>query len=111
MLGALDYYLRAYELCPTDPMICLSTGVAYLHRAMQRQTDNRHHQIAQGFTLMAQYRKHRGPCQEVEYNFGRAFHMLGPSSFQVADYPLIIEQVCMDWPSSIIKTFSEWKRI
>lgn len=63
---------------------------------MSRQTDNRHHQIAQvrlsrppslllliplrsqGLAFMSQYRKLKGPCQEVEYNFARAFHHLGP---------------------------------
>ena len=54
----------------------MSLGIAYLHRAMQRQSDNRHHQIAQGLACLKLYRDHRGPCQEVEYNLGRAFHYL-----------------------------------
>lgn len=41
------YFLRAFEAHSRDPLILLAFGVAYLHRAMQRQTDNRHHQIAQ----------------------------------------------------------------
>ena len=57
----------------------MSLGIAYLHRAMQRQSDNRHHQIAQGLACLKLYRDHRGPCQEVEYNLGRAFHYLSAS--------------------------------
>jgi general transcription factor 3C polypeptide 3 (transcription factor C subunit 4) len=41
------YLLYAYELCPDDPVICLSLVVASIGRAMQRQSDNRHHLIAQ----------------------------------------------------------------
>ncbi|ORY02982.1 hypothetical protein K493DRAFT_297630 [Basidiobolus meristosporus CBS 931.73] len=43
----LGYYTRAYTLSPDDPLISLSLGLAYIHRAMQRQTDNRHLQIMQ----------------------------------------------------------------
>ena len=41
------YYLRAYDLRPDDPLVCLTLALAYAHRAMQRQTDNRHYQLAQ----------------------------------------------------------------
>lgn len=41
------YLLRAYELAPKQPLINLSLGIAYLHRAMSRQTDNRQHQLTQ----------------------------------------------------------------
>ncbi|KAK9768701.1 transcription factor TFIIIC subunit tfc4, variant 4 [Basidiobolus ranarum] len=44
---AIGYYTRAYTLSPDDPLISLSLGLAYIHRAMQRQTDNRHLQIMQ----------------------------------------------------------------
>lgn len=41
------YFLRAYKFIPKNVLLNLCLGVCYLHRAMQRQTDNRHHQIAQ----------------------------------------------------------------
>jgi general transcription factor 3C polypeptide 3 (transcription factor C subunit 4) len=41
------YLLHAYDYCPQDPVICLTLGIAYLGRAMQRQSDNRHHLVAQ----------------------------------------------------------------
>ena len=44
---SLVYLLHAYDYQPDDPVICLSLAVAYLGRAMQRQSDNRHYMIAQ----------------------------------------------------------------
>lgn len=41
------YFLRAHKIIPLEPLVNLCLGIAYLHRAMQRQTDNRHHQVAQ----------------------------------------------------------------
>jgi general transcription factor 3C polypeptide 3 (transcription factor C subunit 4) len=41
------YLLHAYDYCPEDPVVCLSLAIASLGRAMQRQSDNRHHMIAQ----------------------------------------------------------------
>lgn len=44
---SLVYLLRAFDYCPGDPMICLWLAIASIGRAMQRQTDNRQHLIAQ----------------------------------------------------------------
>lgn len=41
------YLLHAYDYCPQDPVVCLSLAIASIGRAMQRQSDNRHHLIAQ----------------------------------------------------------------
>jgi general transcription factor 3C polypeptide 3 (transcription factor C subunit 4) len=77
----------------------LCIGVAYLHRAMQRQADNRHILILQGMTFIFQYyrlykeRSHRytggisaSMRQAAEYNVGRAFHQLGLLSLAVKYY-------------------------
>ncbi|OJA08708.1 hypothetical protein AZE42_08889 [Rhizopogon vesiculosus] len=45
--SAIFYLLHAYDYCPEDPIVCLSLAIASLSRAMQRQSDNRHHMIAQ----------------------------------------------------------------
>ena len=78
----------------------LSLCVASLGRAMQRQADNRNYLVTQvnstpytraassadivkAFGFLARYRSLRGStaddefADEVEYNFGRAFHQLG----------------------------------
>ena len=50
---------------------------------MQRQADNRNYLVVQGMGFMERYRTLRladgedARADEVEYNFGRAFHHLG----------------------------------
>lgn len=44
---------------------------------MQRQTDNRHYQLAQALAFLDGYRKLAGNQQEVQYNVARIFHQLG----------------------------------
>ena len=79
--SCIDYLLRAQEAAPDDMLNNLLCGIAYLHRAMQRQTDNRQHQIAQALAFFDRYRKLRGgPSVEVEHNMGRLFHHLGQFS-------------------------------
>lgn len=39
---AIAQYLRAYRLRPTEPLINLCLGVAYLSQVMQKNTFNRH---------------------------------------------------------------------
>lgn len=41
------YLLHAYDYYPEDPMICLCLAIASVGRAMQRQSDNRHHLVVQ----------------------------------------------------------------
>ncbi|KIJ64224.1 hypothetical protein HYDPIDRAFT_175610 [Hydnomerulius pinastri MD-312] len=89
--SAIFYLLHAYDLCPDDPVICLCLGLSSLGRAMQRQSDNRHHLIAQGMAFLSQYRKLRKQAgeqfiPEIEYNFGRAFQQLGLHSLAVTHY-------------------------
>lgn len=82
----LDYFARAYSLAPDHPMVNLSIGIAYLHRAMQRQSDNRHWDILQAMTFLFEYHdirnsdhEHWRERQEAEYNIARAFHQIGTS--------------------------------
>jgi general transcription factor 3C polypeptide 3 (transcription factor C subunit 4) len=84
---AISMHLRLQEnLSRLDKAGFLELNLAlnYLHRAMQRQCDNRHHMVAQGFAFLSIYRRKRlangeHARKEVEYNFGRAFHQLGES--------------------------------
>jgi len=84
-----DYYARAYSVVPTHPMILLSIGIAYLHRSMQRQANNRQLQILQAMYFFFEYRKYKihgqegapKPTwldeQEAEFNVARAFQQIG----------------------------------
>ena len=94
------YLLQAYENCRLDPMICLSLSIASMGRAMQRQADNRNYLVSQvsriavvplmskflqAIGFLSQYRALRGAedssyADEIEYNYGRAFHHLGQRS-------------------------------
>ncbi|KAH8103816.1 TPR-like protein [Cristinia sonorae] len=93
--SALFYLLHAYEYCPHDPMICLCLAVASIGRAMQRQADNRHHLITQGLAFLTKYRRLRGDdaqcMDEVEYNFGRAFHQIGLLTHAARHYERVLE--------------------
>src|SRR5579859_4968622 len=106
----IDYYVRARGLGIRDPLLDMSLGIAYLHRAMQRQADNRHILILQGMTFLFQY--HRDTVtksakytpvqaanihQEADYNIARAFHQLGLVTFATAYY------------ERVLRTHEEWK--
>ncbi|KAF7325830.1 hypothetical protein MKEN_00433700 [Mycena kentingensis (nom. inval.)] len=94
--SAIFYLLQAYDLCPTDPVICISLAIASMGRAMQRQSDNRHHLITQAMALLSQYRQLRKEevcgVGEIDYNFARAFHQLGLYSHAVTHYERVLEQ-------------------
>ncbi|KAJ7185570.1 hypothetical protein C8R46DRAFT_382209 [Mycena filopes] len=94
--SGIFYLLHAYDLCPDDPMICLSLAMASFGRAMQRQSDNRHQLITQGMGLLARYRDLREEqldgVGEVAYNFGRAFQQLGLHSYAVTHYERALKQ-------------------
>jgi len=86
--------MLAYKDNPYDPMLCLTLAVAYVGRSMQRQSDNRHHQIIQGLAFLSRYRNIKGrgsPHAEVEYNFGRYFHQLGILHLAVKHYRQVLQ--------------------
>ncbi|KAJ7749292.1 TPR-like protein [Mycena maculata] len=93
--SAIYYYLQAYELNPKDPLLCLSIAIASIGRAMQRNSDNRPHLIAQGMGFLAQYGQLRheqsGDTGEVEFNFGRTFQQLGLYSHAVTHYEKVLQ--------------------
>ncbi|KIJ97070.1 hypothetical protein K443DRAFT_10140 [Laccaria amethystina LaAM-08-1] len=93
--SAIFYLLHAYDYCPDDPMICLCLAIASIGRAMQRQSDNRHHLVTQAMAFLTQYRSLRGSdtqsVREVEYNFARTFHQLGLYSYAVTHYEKVLD--------------------
>ncbi|RLV94179.1 Transcription factor tau subunit [Spathaspora sp. JA1] len=96
-LSSVVYLNRAYRACNKDPMVCLVLGLAHVHRSMQRLTINRHLQLLQGISYILEYRDLRSnnaskyELQEIEYNFGRLFHMLGLTSLAVRHYDKVLE--------------------
>lgn len=88
----LDYFLRALSLDSGNPLIKLSLALAYIHYALKRQADNRHHILMQGFAFLMEYydmRQESGDClerQEAEYNVGRAYHLLGLTHLAIPYY-------------------------
>ncbi|RXW22111.1 hypothetical protein EST38_g3735 [Candolleomyces aberdarensis] len=93
--SAIFYLLHAYDYAPNDPMICLCLAIASIGRAMQRQSDNRQHLVAQGMAFLSQYRNLRAndpeTRREVEYNFARIFHQLGLYSYAVKHYEKVLQ--------------------
>lgn len=88
----VDYFLRAYTLDPKNPMINLSLALGYIHHAIKRQAENRHHLIMQGFAFLFAYRNIRIASesalerQEANFNVARVYHMLGLTHLGVRYY-------------------------
>lgn len=91
------YLTRVYREYYNDPTICLSLGLAHVHRSMQRNSSNRHIQVLQGLSYLMEYREARlkGATvyekQEIEYNFGRLFHMIGLPSLAIKHYENVLK--------------------
>lgn len=80
---ALNYFLRAVALDPTNPMVNLSAGIAYVHYGMKRQAENRQFILTQGMYYMFEYYRQRSASEDVlerleaHYNVARCYHLLG----------------------------------
>ena len=94
---SIDYFYRAYALDPTNPMITLSLALGYVHYAIKRQSDNRHHLLIQGFSFLSAYydcrRDSNVPSekQEAEFNVGRTYHLLGLTHLAIPYYERCLE--------------------
>lgn len=90
------YANRAYQSYHQDPTVCLILGISHVHRSMQRLSTNRHLQLLQGISYLLEYRSHRlanatdYERQEVEFNFGRLFQMIGLPSLAVKFYDKVL---------------------
>lgn len=96
-VSSVVYLNRAYKEYNQDPMICLVLGLAHVHRSMQRLSTNRHIQLLQGISYILEYKELRKrnatdfELQEIEYNFGRLFHMLGLTTLATQYYDRVLE--------------------
>lgn len=97
-----DYFFRAYALDPPNPMINLNIGLAYVHHALKRQTENRQHSIIQGISFMRVYYESRSQSsrleirQEAHYNMARAYHMLGLVHLAIPFYRSVLDETSID---------------
>ncbi|KAI9678836.1 MAG: transcription factor TFIIIC subunit tfc4 [Caeruleum heppii] len=95
--NAFNYFFRASELDPTNPMIKLFLAISYMHVALKRQSDNRHYLIMQGFTFIFEYYNLRKASsnlieqQEAEYNVGRCLHLLGLMHLALPYYHRVLD--------------------
>ncbi|RLV86564.1 Transcription factor tau subunit [Meyerozyma sp. JA9] len=96
-VSSIVYLNRAYKEYNQDPMVCFVLGLAHVHRAMQRLSTNRHIQILQGLSYILEYQQLKEKsstvydAQEINYNFGRLFHMLGLLSEAVEFYEKVLQ--------------------
>ena len=92
-----DYFLRALALDPTNATIKLSLALGYLHYALKRQAENRHHILMQGLALLLEYYDSKQQSnsysekQEAEYNVGHAYHILGLTNLAIPYYEQCLE--------------------
>lgn len=90
--SSIVYLTKAYKAYSQDPLLCFVLGLGHVHRAMQRMSTNRHIQLLQGMSYLLEYKEIREKgasdyeLQEVEFNFGRLFHMLGLPSIAINHY-------------------------
>ncbi|KAG5979828.1 hypothetical protein E4U55_004720 [Claviceps digitariae] len=79
---ALGYFLRARSLDPTNSMVNLSLGLAYVHYGLKRQSTNRQYLLLQGQAFLTEYSRQGlddggyGAAERL-YNMGRLFQLLG----------------------------------
>ncbi|KAI9094911.1 hypothetical protein DFS34DRAFT_627662 [Phlyctochytrium arcticum] len=97
-LAAIGVYTQAFQYVPDDPMINLSLGIAHLHRAMQRKSDNRHQHVIYGFTFVMRYYELVGGDEGVErgkgdaaFNVARAFHQIGLTYLAIPYYEKVLK--------------------
>ncbi|KAI7906655.1 uncharacterized protein BX663DRAFT_497205 [Cokeromyces recurvatus] len=84
------FHMRALALARKDPVNRLSLGLALLHTAVNRRTDNRHLQIMQGMMFLQEYERLSESKQEAAYNLARAFHMLGLTHLATKHYERVL---------------------
>lgn len=95
-VSSIVYLNRGYKEYKQDPMICIVLGLAHVHRSMQRLSNNRHMQLLQGISYILEYKELREKdaspfeLQEIEYNFGRLFHMIGLTTAATHHYEKVL---------------------
>lgn len=96
ILTTAGYFLRARSLDPTNAMINLSLGLAYVHYGLKRQSSNRQYLILQGQSFLSLYaRQHTNgddyALAERYYNMGRLFQLLGIGYLSSSYYAMALD--------------------
>ncbi|KAI1412891.1 TPR-like protein [Hypoxylon sp. FL1857] len=105
---ALNYFMRAYSLDPTNSMVILSVGHCYLHYALKRQAENRQYLLAQGFHFLHQYYEQKlaspdaAQRQEAHYNLARSYHAVGIPHIAAEYYKRALQDVPDDSGNGIM---------
>ncbi|KAK4157122.1 hypothetical protein C8A00DRAFT_12022 [Chaetomidium leptoderma] len=114
---ALSYFARAASLDPSNPLINLSTGLAYVHYALKRQATNRQYLLTQGFAFLFRYYHDRldnarasfteeegdavddnknnnaaAQRQEAHFNIARAYSLIGLGNLAIEYYTKVLEE-------------------
>ncbi|KAG6062901.1 hypothetical protein E4U33_006441 [Claviceps sp. LM78 group G4] len=94
------YFLRARSLDPTNSMVNLSLGLAYVHYGLKRQSTNRQYLLLQGQAFLAEYSQQGSHdsgygAAERLYNMGRLFQLLGISHLSSKYYAQALDK-CKD---------------
>lgn len=79
-------------------MINLSIGLAHLHHALKRQTENRQYGILQGLTFILRYYDARKESDLIEerleahHNLARTYHILGLPHLAIPYYWKVLQE-------------------
>ncbi|KAI1369100.1 hypothetical protein F5Y08DRAFT_181973 [Xylaria arbuscula] len=100
---ALNYFLRAYSIDPTNHMVLLSVGQCYIHYALKRQSENRQYLLVQGFVFLHRYYDLKvssssssadaAQRQEAHYNMARSYHAIGIPHLAAQFYQRVLRDI------------------
>ena len=78
---------KCHQKHKDEPLIVLCVAAAVLHTALSRKNPNKPHSALMGIAWLNTYARLRSERpQEVAYNFGRAYHLLGLPHLAVPEY-------------------------
>ncbi|KAF2962966.1 hypothetical protein GQX73_g10607 [Xylaria multiplex] len=105
---ALNYFLRAYSIDPSNQMILLSVGQCYIHYALKRQSENRQYLLVQGFVFLHRYYNLKvsstsaAERQEAHYNMARSYHAIGIPHLAAEFYQRVLRDIPDDSEPNVL---------
>jgi len=117
---SLSYLARAASIDPTNRLINMSAGLAYIHYALKRQATNRQYLLTQGFAFLFRYyhdrlsgctetvtatgedgekkevrvvrKANRAERQEAHFNIARAYSLIGLGNLANEYYMRVLKE-------------------